>query len=79
MQGMDWDKPGDHETKMEWGKLRSDAANSLVRYFGSINSGSLGWCHKTPWQKGQYCKPEMAKIGYLPWLNRDHTPLATCP
>ena len=79
MQGMDWDKPGMHETKMEWGKLRSDAANSLVRYFGSINSGSLGWCYNTPWQKGQYCKPEMAKVGYLPWLNKDHTPLATCP
>ena len=79
MQNMDWDKPGDHEQKMNWGELRSDAANSLVRYFGSINSGSLGWCHGTPYQKGEQCKPEMAKIGYLPWMNEDHTPSEVCP
>lgn len=76
---IDWDNPGNHDTKMMWGRLRSDVANSLIRYFGSINSGSLGWCHNTPWQKGQYCKPEMAKVGTLPWMNEDHTPKSTCP
>eukprot|EP00980_Cylindrotheca_fusiformis_P005040 scaffold1062_cov130-Cylindrotheca_fusiformis.AAC.46 len=78
-KAIDWDNPGNHDTKMFWAKLRSDAANSLIRYFGSINSGSLGWCHETPWQKGPYCKPEMAKVGYLPWMNDDHTPKSTCP
>jgi hypothetical protein len=78
-KAIDWDNPGNHDTKMFWAKLRSDAANSLIRYFGSINSGSLGWCHATPWQKGEYCKPEMAKIGYLPWMNEDHTPKSVCP
>lgn len=78
-KAIDWDNPGNHDTKMFWAKLRSDAANSLIRYFGSINSGSLGWCHETPWQKGDNCKPEMAKVGYLPWMNEDHTPKSTCP
>ncbi|KAL3935604.1 MAG: hypothetical protein SGBAC_008913 [Bacillariaceae sp.] len=76
---IDWDNPGNHDTKMMWGRLRSDVANSLIRYFGSINSGSLGWCHNTLWQKGQYCKPEMAKVGTLPWMNEDHTPKSICP
>jgi hypothetical protein len=83
MFDFDWDKRGDHNKKMFWAKLRADAANSLIRYFGSINSGSLGWCHGTPYvttrKKGKYCEPEMAKIGNLPWMNEDGTAKSTCP
>ena len=87
MDGINWDDKNDgkHKQKQFWGKLRSDAANSLVRYFGSMNSGSIGWCYGTPYQTTNsrsgdyYCQPEMAKIGYLPWMNEDHTPKDTCP
>lgn len=79
MDGINWDAGGDHQKKHDWGKLRSDAANSLMRYFGSINSGSIGWCYGTPYQQGEYCKPDQAKVGQLPWLKPDHTPKDTCP
>ena len=87
MDGINWDDKNDgkHKQKQHWGKLRSDAANSLIRYFGTINSGSIGWCYGTPYQTtnsrsgDSYCQPEMAKIGYLPWMNPDHTPKDTCP
>jgi len=80
MDGINWDAPGAHAQKMDWGKLRSDVANSLGRYFGSINSGSLGWCYGTDYYqiKTQSCEPDQAKIGMIPWLNPDHTPKATC-
>jgi len=79
MDGINWDAKGAHDKKMNWGRLRSDAANSLARYFGSINSGSIGWCYGTQYQKGEYCKPEMASVGMLPWMKGDHTPRDTCP
>lgn len=79
MDGINWDAGGNHEKKMDWGKLRSDAANSLIRYFGSVNSGSIGWCYGTKFQEGEYCKPEMARLGKLPWLKPDHTPRDSCP
>ena len=83
MDGIDWDnaKQGKQaaDKKNRWGNLRSDAANSLVRYFGSMNSGSIGWCYGTPYQSGQYCKPEMAAVGQLPWMKADHTPRDVCP
>ncbi|KAG7369819.1 glycosyl transferase family 64 protein [Nitzschia inconspicua] len=79
MEGIDWDRKGGHGQKMNWGRLRGDAANSLARYFGSINSGSIGWCYGTEWQKGENCKPEFPRIGMLPWLKADHTPRDTCP
>jgi hypothetical protein len=80
MDGIDWDNGKQAEDKKnKWGKLRSDAANSLVRYFGSMNSGSIGWCYGTPYQSGGYCKPEMASVGQLPWMKADHTPRDVCP
>ena len=79
MDGINWDAGGDHQKKHDWGKLRSDAANSLMRYFGSINSGSIGWCYGTPYQQGEYCKPDQARVGQLPWLKPDHTPKEPCP
>ena len=37
------------DAKKLWAALRTEAINSLVRYFGSINSGSIGWCEGTEW------------------------------
>lgn len=79
MDGINWDAGGNHDKKMDWGRLRSDAANSLLRYFGSVNSGSIGWCYGTKYQKDDTCSPEMARVGKLPWLNPDHTAKQTCP
>lgn len=74
-------------SKDDWATMRSMAVNSLVSYFGGVNSGSLGWCHGTPQQeqvtnKGKtsaICKPEMANIGMLPWMTEDNKPKDTCP
>jgi len=83
MDGINWDTQGAHDKKMNWGRLRSDVANSLARYFGSVNSGSLGWCYGTQYhitkKKQDLCDPEMAKVGMLPWLKADHTARDTCP
>lgn len=82
MDGINWDAPGAHEKKMDWGRLRSDVANSLARYFGSVNGGSLGWCFGTPYHqtgKEDSCQPDQAKIGMIPWMNSDHTAKTTCP
>mmetsp|Transcript_1078 Transcript_1078/g.2307 ORF Transcript_1078/g.2307 Transcript_1078/m.2307 type:complete len:498 (+) Transcript_1078:207-1700(+) len=82
MDGINWDAPGAHDKKMNWGALRTDVANSLARYFGSVNSGSLGWCYGTEYQtknkKENNCNPEMAKVGMLPWMNEDHTAGDVC-
>jgi hypothetical protein len=79
MDGINWDAGGDHEKKHDWGKLRSDAANSLIRYFGSVNSGSIGWCYGTKYQQGEYCQPDQARLGQLPWLTPEHTAKDVCP
>ena len=83
MDGIDWDTKGAHGKKMNWGRLRSDVANSLARYFGSVNSGSLGWCYGTEYhitkKKEDLCFPEFARAGMLPWMKLDHTAEDTCP
>ena len=83
MDGINWDTSGAHDKKMNWGRLRSDVANSLTRYFGSVNSGSLGWCYGTQYhitkKKQDLCDPEMAKVGMLPCLKAYHTARDTCP
>jgi hypothetical protein len=70
-------------SKDEWAKMRSSAVNSLTSYFGSINSGSVGWCHDTPYSRkekdGYVCDPWMARVGMLPWMTADHKPKDTCP
>jgi len=69
--------------KKIWAGLRSQAINSLIRYFGSINSGSIGWCEGAefydPSKKDGKCNPVMARQGWLPWMNPDGTPKDTCP
>lgn len=81
--GICWDcGAGMTEKKQVWADLRSQAVNAIIRYFGSINSGSIGWCHETEFydpSKDGRCKPVMAKQGYLSWMNLDGTPKSTCP
>jgi hypothetical protein len=83
--GIDWDANNKmDDAKENWAQLRSGAVNSLVRYFGSINSGSLGWCYGTEYHKKDrngedMCDPLMARFGKLPWMNPDHTPKDQCP
>jgi Glycosyl transferase family 64 domain len=45
---IDWDAgAGMNDKKRFWADLRTGAINAVVRYFGSINSGSIGWCEGT--------------------------------
>jgi hypothetical protein len=83
---INWDENHNmDDNKEKWAQLRSGAINSLVRYFGSMNSGSIGWCFGTEFHKkgkntgADICEPEMARFGKLPWLNIDHTQKETCP
>ncbi|KAL7563311.1 hypothetical protein ACA910_016669 [Epithemia clementina (nom. ined.)] len=84
MFGIDWDaKGGMNDQKKYWAALRTEAINALVQYFGSINSGSIGWCEGSPLYYNEKvdgrCKPSMARIGWLPWMNKDGTPKDSCP
>ena len=87
MFNIDWDaySKGDprlEELKKFWAELRTQAVNSLVRYFGSITGGSIGWCEGTPFyneKKAGKCDPIMAKQGWLPWMDSDGSPKQTCP
>lgn len=78
MDGINWDAgAGMTDQKRVWAGLRKEAINSLLRYFGSINSGSIGWCEDTEYydeSEDGRCKPKMAKQGWLPWMNPDGTP-----
>jgi Glycosyl transferase family 64 domain len=79
-----WDcGSGMTEMKQYWAELRTEAVNALVRYFGSINSGSIGWCtYQSEYydvNKDGRCWPVMAKLGMLPWMKGDGTPVETCP
>jgi len=83
MFSIDWDANGKmNDAKKMWAALRTEAINSLVRYFGSINSGSIGWCEGTRYynpKKDGRCDPVMAKQGWLPWMNPDGSPKESCP
>ena len=63
-----------------WGQMREEAINAVVGYFGSINSGSIGWCVGTKYQKGKHyhknnrrnsivCDPEFPYESQIPWMN----------
>jgi hypothetical protein len=72
----------DDVSKEEWANMRSSAVSSLTSYFGSINSGSVGWCHDTAYSRkekeGYVCDPLMARVGMLPWMTADHKPKDNC-
>lgn len=79
----------DDVSQDEWSNRRSRAVNSITGFFGSVTTGSVGWCYKTPFHKVQknnrhICDPEIAKNGMLPWLQEggfrnDICPINTSP
>merc|ERR1712176_172232 len=83
MGGICWDcGQGMTNQKQVWAEWRTEAINSLIQYFGSLNSGSIGWCENTKYYNKRIdgkCKPVMARQGWLPWMNPDSTPKETCP
>lgn len=87
MFNIDWDAyskgdPRIADLKNYWAQLRTQAINSVVRYFGSITGGSIGWCEGTPFYNGGVsgkCSPDMAKQGWLTWMEADGKPKQTCP
>lgn len=57
-----------------WGRLREEAINSLVSYFGNTNIGSTGWCYKTEYdvvkkKVMRSCNPEKPTLNMIPWIN----------
>lgn len=83
LKGICWDCSQKMDSlKQYWADLRTEAINSLVRYFGSLNSGSIGWCEGTSYyreKKEGKCYPLMAKQGWLPWMQPNGQPKTTCP
>jgi len=71
----------------DWGNMREEAIQSIVRYFGSINSGSVGWCAGTEYEveakgKGNMvfnCNPENPHMELIPWLNAGGLGYDECP
>lgn len=84
MGGVCWDcGSGMTEQKEIWAYLRTEAISSLVRYFGSLSTGSIGWCPMDSpfysYKRDGRCNPDMAEIGSLSWMNADGSPKTTCP
>lgn len=84
MGGVCWDcGSGMTEQKEIWAYLRTEAISSLVRYFGSLTTGSIGWCPMDSpfymYNRDGRCIPDMAEIGSLPWMNPDGSPKHDCP
>ena len=71
-----WDD-GNHGV---WAQKRETSVNSLLGYFGSINSGSDGWCFGTPYHDKvkNICVPDQARVGMLSWMSENHESLQ-CP
>jgi hypothetical protein len=61
-----WDD-GNHGV---WARKRESSVNSLLGYFGSLNSGSDGWCFGTPYhdKERNICIPDQAREGMIPWM-----------
>jgi hypothetical protein len=73
-----------------WAQKREASVNSLLSYFGSINSGANGWCYGTPYHvQNEFkknntmgpdiCEPWMARGHMLPWMTNESQPLDNCP
>ena len=73
-----------------WAQKREAAVNSLLSYFGSINSGAKGWCYGTPYHiqnehkdnntmGPDICEPWIAKWYMLPWMTDQLQQLENCP
>jgi hypothetical protein len=84
LEGIHWNvRIGEAAKREYWLRIRTAAINSLAQYFGSVNSGSIGWCENTPYYSPNVpgkCSPTMAEYGDLPWLhNPELVPKSTCP
>jgi hypothetical protein len=84
LEGIHWNvRIGEAAKREYWLRIRTAAINSVAQYFGSVNSGSIGWCENTPYYNPHVpgkCSPAMAEHGDLPWLqNPEHVPKSTCP
>jgi len=64
-----------------WARKREASVNSLLGYFGSLNGGSDGWCYGTPYhdKERDFCIPEQARYGMIPWMTDDMKSLPSCP
>jgi len=66
-----------------WFQARTDAANSLMRYFGSIPPPSVGWCVGSPYlfhNGSRYeCSVDYPKMEMLPWMNDWGPSYHQCP
>ncbi len=77
----------DASSEEVWADRRSHAANMIASYFGSLNSGSLGWCFGTAYHHHHHrttgmdtCEPFLAEVGMLPWMQpNNNNPKRTCP
>jgi hypothetical protein len=71
-----WDD-GSHDV---WARKRESAVNALSGYFGSLNSGSDGWCFGTRYHNitKDICIPDQAKEGMLSWMSENNQALP-CP
>jgi len=62
-----------------WAKMREEALNSIVNYFGSVNPGSVGWCVGTQYEvrkeiRGKVsfnCNPEFPVMEQIPWIDEE--------
>ena len=72
----------------DWAQMREEAINSVVGYFGSINSGSMGWCvgtkykgthyHKKTKENATICDPQFPYESQIPWMNGDDEVFDQC-
>lgn len=60
-----------------WADMRSDALNSIVGYFGSMNGGSVGWCLSTGYHPRKHgggglhtCTIMEPSLDWIPWINQ---------
>ncbi len=68
-----------------WGNMRQEAINSIVGYFGSMHSGTVGWCAGTPYMKSNsrgvpfVCHPDAPSLDLIPWLTEGGIGSSQCP
>ncbi len=71
----------------DWGKMREEAINSILGYFGSVNPGSVGWCAGTEYEKPATgrgnmrfdCDPEFPEPDMIPWMHEGGLGYDECP
>jgi hypothetical protein len=69
-----------------WFKMREEAANGIIGYFGSVHPGTAGWCAGTKYMqlskdhKTLHCNPKYPpRLSLLPWLKSGGLGYDHCP